>query len=66
MRIFINQSETEINGGESLAGILARTLPSTEGVAVAINNRVVPRAQWADTYPTEGTKVTVITAVCGG
>lgn len=66
MRIFINHSETEVDGSESLAAILARTLPTTEGIAVAVNNRVVPRAQWAETYLTEGANVTVITAVCGG
>ncbi|MDE6099041.1 MAG: sulfur carrier protein ThiS [Muribaculaceae bacterium] len=36
------------------------------GVAVAVNNRVVPRTLWAETPLTEGMKVTVIQAVCGG
>lgn len=36
------------------------------GQAVAVNNRVVPRSGW-DEYPlTEGMKITVIKAVCGG
>ncbi|MDE6819048.1 MAG: sulfur carrier protein ThiS, partial [Muribaculaceae bacterium] len=36
------------------------------GIAVALNNRVVPRASWADVRPTDGSKLTIITAVCGG
>lgn len=36
------------------------------GQAVAVNNRVVPRTDWDDMPLTEGMKLTVIRAVCGG
>ncbi|MDE5749701.1 MAG: sulfur carrier protein ThiS [Duncaniella sp.] len=34
--------------------------------AVAVDNKVVPRAAWDTTPLSEGMKVTVIRAVCGG
>lgn len=36
------------------------------GQAVAVDNKVVPRAAWDTTPLREGMKVTVIRAVCGG
>ena len=36
------------------------------GQAVAVDNKVVPRAAWDNTPLCEGMKVSVIRAVCGG
>lgn len=36
------------------------------GVAVAVNNRVIPKAQWKSTMLEEDMKITVIRAACGG
>lgn len=36
------------------------------GVAVALNNRVVPRAEWGATRLEDGDAVVVINASCGG
>ena len=66
MKIFINQTEVEIDGTPTLAELLAQLNLATGGIAVALNNRVVPRASWADVRPTDGAKLTIITAVCGG
>ena len=37
-----------------------------KGVAVAINNQMIPRAEWADTPVTEGADIVIIKAACGG
>lgn len=42
-----------------------KELPAS-GIAVALNNRVVPKARWGVTELKDNDKVTVITAVCGG
>lgn len=42
-----------------------KRLPAT-GLAVAINNCVVPKGIWAVTTLNPLDKVTIITAVCGG
>ena len=36
------------------------------GVALAVNNRIVPRAAWAETALNEGDNVTIIKAAFGG
>jgi sulfur carrier protein len=40
--------------------------PSVSGVAVAINDRVVRRTEWAKTAISDGDRIEVITAMQGG
>ena len=47
MEVFVNRKPVEVEGPMTLAGLLAREGIPAEGVAVAVNNRVVPRAEWA-------------------
>ncbi len=66
MKILINHSAVEIDPAMSVAEVLVRENLAGDGVAVAVDNVVVPRAQWATTRLREGANVTVIRAVCGG
>ena len=66
MVVFINRKPVGVEVPTSLAELLAREGIPAEGVAVAVNNRVVPRGEWAATPVAEGMKITVIRAVCGG
>ena len=66
MEVFINRKPVGVEVPTSLAELLAREGIPAEGVAVAVNNRVVPRDEWAATPVAEGMKITVIRAVCGG
>ena len=36
------------------------------GVAMALNNRMIPRADWGDTPLEEGASIVIIKAACGG
>ena len=49
-----------------MADLLRMHDVSSAGVAVAVNNAVVRRADWAVKTLSDGDKVMVITAVCGG
>lgn len=64
-RIYINNEEklTDATNIDDLA--MQLQLPQ-RGVALAVNNRVVPRTNWADTAVVEGAKVTIIKAAFGG
>lgn len=53
-------------GCDTLAALLQSQGISEKGHAIAVNNRVVPRAQWAEYTIADGMKITVIKAVCGG
>lgn len=65
MNITVNSKsiETEAANLQSLADELA--LPE-KGVAVAVSNKMVPRAEWAATLLMEGANVVIIKAACGG
>lgn len=67
MTVYLNQKEfTTEAAALTVAELLAlNNMPST-GLAVAVNNKVVRRADWPATELAQGDKVTVITAVCGG
>lgn len=66
MEVFINHSPVETDAATTLAELLMQEGISADGIAVAIDNKVVPRSEWPTTRLQAGTKITVIRAVCGG
>ncbi len=67
MQVTINDRPRELAGGTTLAAALAELgiIPSP-GIAVAVNEEVVPRTGWEDRALTAGDRITVIRAVPGG
>ena len=66
MNIKVNNKMVTVPEGSSLFK-LAQTLELPEkGVAVAVNNQMVPRADWLDKKLAENDQVVVIKAACGG
>ena len=79
MKIKINNKETEVNA-TTLSELAAELSLPEKGVAVAVNNRMVTRADWNQTEVKEGDNnvlvigggdtgsdnIVVIKAVCGG
>lgn len=67
MEITVNDKARTFAGDtRPLAEVLELcALPQT-GIAVAINNKVVRKAEWPLTTVKDGDSVTVIQAVCGG
>ena len=66
MEVFINRRSVETEESTTLAELLAREGLPREGIAVAVNNKVVPRSEWPTASLQEGAKITVIRAVCEG
>lgn len=65
VKIKINNEETQVEC--TCVQELAMHLQMPDrGVAVAVNNRVVPRTAWAETQLHDGDSVTVIKAAFGG
>ena len=65
MKILINNQETLTEA--TCVAMLAESLALPErGVALAVNNRIVPRSAWAETVLNEGDNVTIIKAAFGG
>lgn len=66
MKISINRSIVEVPEGVTLGEVLTRENLAGTGVAVAVDNKVVARNAWPEFVLSEGMKLTVIKAVCGG
>jgi sulfur carrier protein len=66
--ISLNGQHAELHAGETLAVLLARlgVSPDARGVAVAVDDEVVPRAQWESFALPEDARVEVLTAMQGG
>jgi sulfur carrier protein len=66
MNILVNGERQLIAAGTALDTLVATLTPAPSGVAAALNETVVPRAQWSSTSLSEGDRVEVLTAVQGG
>jgi sulfur carrier protein len=68
MRITVNGQHTEVEAHVELGALLARFDVATDagGVAVAVNESVVPRGEWPSRRLTDGDVVEIVRAVQGG
>ncbi|MFI3248620.1 MAG: sulfur carrier protein ThiS [Rikenellaceae bacterium] len=66
MKVFLNQNELTIDESTTLQELITNQGIKPEGVAVAINNRIITRSEWPSTMMDEGAKVVVIQATYGG
>ena len=67
MVCYVNNSPQETTDAQPLAQLLADlALAEQRGVAVAVNDEVVPRAAWAARKLREHDRVTIIRATQGG
>ncbi|MFJ6751919.1 sulfur carrier protein ThiS [Streptomyces sp. NPDC091266] len=66
LSVSVNGESREIPGGMTLDRLVATLSKAPGGVAAAVNETVVPRAQWPTTALGDGDRVEVLTAVQGG
>jgi len=66
MKVFVNDKEQELNGENSLEHLISKTLQETNGIAVAVNNVVIPKKDWSNYNLDDNDKVLIIKATQGG
>jgi sulfur carrier protein len=66
MKITFNSKTIDINSESNLLEIISTQYDKTNGVAVAVNNSVIPKDKWISTPISEGDDIVLIKAVCGG
>jgi sulfur carrier protein len=66
MNILVNGEARVVAPGTALDTVVRALTAAPSGVAAALNETVVPRAQWSSTALAEGDRVEVLTAVQGG
>ena len=64
--ITVNGEVEELDAGTTVTDLVARHRESPRGVAVARNEAVVPRSQWAATALADGDRIEILTAAQGG
>ena len=65
MIIKVNNKEMELSNQASLQQLAETLQMPDKGVAVAVNNQMIPRTKWSETILQENDQVVVIKAACG-
>jgi sulfur carrier protein len=65
VHIWLNGQARDIEAA-TVAELVAGLTTATRGVAVAVDDTVVPRSQWAGTALRDGARVEVLVATQGG
>ncbi len=67
MNIYINNKLQELKESATLSETLvALNISSQKGIAIAINNNVIPKQDWDNYYLNENDQLTLIKATQGG
>ncbi len=65
MNITVNNHSQSVSA-QTITSLIEELSLETKGVAIALNNKVIPRAEWGATLIVEGDKIIVVSAVFGG
>ncbi len=67
MIVYINDDSTEIKEDTTLQTLIDTTIiKRKKGIAVAVDNQVIPRNQWEHYYLKDESKIVIIQATQGG
>ena len=66
MKVQVNNKEVEITSSSTISQLKAQLELPVQGVAIAVNNKMIPRTEWDTFSLQENDKVVIIKAACGG
>ena len=66
MLVSVNGGPDDVPDGTTVDDVVVRLGRGKSGLAVAVNDEVVPRSRWASTALQAGDRVEVLTAAQGG
>lgn len=66
IEIRVNGKVVRLNNSTNLRALVSERIERLEGVAVARNEEVVPRSEWADTAVRDGDRIEILVAAQGG
>lgn len=64
--VVVNGQPESFPADTTLGAVVSRLRPSRTGIAVAIGDDVVPRAEWDSRQLCDGDEIEILTAVQGG
>ena len=65
MIVFVNNKKTDIQCATLAELVASQNLPE-QGVAVAVDNEMIPRSQWETFRLEPSQRITILKAFCGG
>lgn len=65
MKVNVNNKAVETSAS-TLSQLVEELHLPENGVAIGVNNRMVPRGTWSDYQLSEGMSLVIIKAACGG
>ncbi len=67
MNVFVNNQTCELEKDSNLNSALEKNgISGQRGIAVAVNNSVIPKTEWQHKILSENDKITIIKATQGG
>lgn len=66
MTVMVNGEERQLDGPLSVDGLVDAMGLERQGLAIAVNDEVVPRSTWAARPVEEGDRVEILTIAQGG
>ncbi len=66
MTVYVNDKPYEVKSATNLNELAVELEFPAFGIALAIDNQIVPRAKWQETAVADQAKIIIIKAVCGG
>jgi len=66
MKIRVNNAEMALHDGNTVRALITLTKSPMEGIAIAVNDSVVPRSQWDSFIIKENDDILIIKAARGG
>lgn len=66
MKLTVNNKETEVKDGCTVAELAIQLALPEKGIAIAVNNKMTPRTEWAERVLQPNDTLVVIKAACGG
>lgn len=66
MKVLVNSKETEVAEGSKLIDLTIQLELPAQGVAIGLNNKLVPRTEWNVQELHENDSLVIIKAACGG
>ena len=66
MKVQVNNKEVEIDSASPLTQLITQLELPSQGIAVAINNKMIPRTEWECFLLQENDNLVIIKAACVG
>lgn len=66
MKVQVNNKEVNITNDSTLTQLIAQLELPAQGIAIAVNNQLIPRTDWERFSLHENDSLVIIKAACGG